>query len=431
MSNYRIIEHKIPCSYIREFPRALANNQEDTLHLAVKQYIPIDNPNPRPGDITIIAAHANGFPKELYEPLWEDLLTTSKKKHSFRIRSIWIADVAHQGASSVLNENLLGNDPGWFDHPRDLTHFINLKRDEMPRPIFGIGHSMGGNNLVNVALFNPRLFTSLILIDPVIQARSAEIQTESKTPNIAQLSTFRRDIWPSRSEATKLFLKSPFYKAWDTRVFDRWVQHGLRELPTSLYPDEQAPKVTLTTTVANEVHTFLRPNYEGYGLSNPTKKINRDTHPDIDPTLPNLAPFYRSEAPRTFARLPELRPSVLYIFGELSDVSGPSNNEAKVAATGIGVGGSGGKAEGRVKGVTIEGVGHLIAMEACERTAEETATWIDSEMVRWKKQEEVWEKEWKSKSLREKQALDEQWKAAMGGDPRAKKRAQGNNGSKL
>ncbi len=33
------------------------------LHLAVKQYIPKSNPNPRPGDVTIIAAHANGFVK--------------------------------------------------------------------------------------------------------------------------------------------------------------------------------------------------------------------------------------------------------------------------------------------------------------------------------------------------------------------------------
>lgn len=436
MSNYRIIEHKIPCSYIREFPHALANNQEDTLHLAVKQYIPIDNPNPRPGDITIIGAHANGFPKELYEPLWEDLLTISKKNHNFRIRSIWIADVAHQGASSVLNEHILGNDPGWFDHPRDLTHFINLKRAEMPRPIFGIGHSMGGNNLVNVALFNPRLFTSLILLDPVVQARTAEILpadpiTGKTTPNIAQLSTFRRDTWPSRTEAATLFLKSPFYKSWDPRVFQKWIDHGLRDCPTALHPNDHPPKVTLTTTVANEVHTFLRPNYTGYGLTNPTLKINRITHPDIDPTLPNLAPFYRSEAPRTFTRLPELRPSVLYIFGELSDVSRPDNNEAKVATTGIGVGGSGGRAEGRVKGVTMEGVGHLIAMEACERTAVETADWIESEVGRWRAQEEEWDREWKGKSLREKQGVTEDWKAAMGGDPRAKKRKSGGGGSKL
>lgn len=34
----------------------------------IKQYIPLDNPDPQLGDVTIVAAHAAGFPKELYEP---------------------------------------------------------------------------------------------------------------------------------------------------------------------------------------------------------------------------------------------------------------------------------------------------------------------------------------------------------------------------
>lgn len=60
---FRIVEHVVPCQYIREYPQATSNEQEDVLHLAVKQYIPFDNPNPQRGDVTIIAAHANGFPK--------------------------------------------------------------------------------------------------------------------------------------------------------------------------------------------------------------------------------------------------------------------------------------------------------------------------------------------------------------------------------
>lgn len=146
MSSYRVVEHKVPCQHLREYPRALAQQEEDVLHLAVKQYIPLDNPNPQPGDVTIIAAHANGFPKELYEPLWEDLIKISGK-HGFRIRSIWMADVAQQGESGVVNEELLGNDPSWFDHSRDLLHLINMKRDQMPRPLIGLGHSMGGAQL--------------------------------------------------------------------------------------------------------------------------------------------------------------------------------------------------------------------------------------------------------------------------------------------
>ena len=146
MSSFRINEHKVLGQYVREYRQATGNSQEDKLYLSVKQYIPHNNPNPEPGDVTVIGAHANGFPKELYEPLWDDLLEQSMKQ-SWRIRSIWIADVAHQGQSGVMNEENLGNDPSWHDHARDLLHLINIKRAEMPRPIIGIGHSMGGAQL--------------------------------------------------------------------------------------------------------------------------------------------------------------------------------------------------------------------------------------------------------------------------------------------
>lgn len=107
--HFRIKEHKIEASHIRGWPRSTATKQEEVLHLAVKQYTPLSNTSPKPGDITIIAAHANGFPKELYEPLWDELLKKSQQ-HGFGIRGIWIADVVHQGWSSVLNEDKLGND---------------------------------------------------------------------------------------------------------------------------------------------------------------------------------------------------------------------------------------------------------------------------------------------------------------------------------
>jgi hypothetical protein len=106
---FRIDEHKIAASHIRGFPRATTSHQNEVLYMAVKQYTPRNNTSPKPGDITIIAAHANGFPKELYEPLWDELLNRCDQ-FGFGIRGIWIADVVHQGWSSVLNEDKLGND---------------------------------------------------------------------------------------------------------------------------------------------------------------------------------------------------------------------------------------------------------------------------------------------------------------------------------
>jgi hypothetical protein len=47
--------------------------------------------------------------KELYEPLFDEILKSSQA-NEFKIRGIWIADVAMQGQSGVLNEKTMGND---------------------------------------------------------------------------------------------------------------------------------------------------------------------------------------------------------------------------------------------------------------------------------------------------------------------------------
>ena len=64
-SYFNIKEHNLEGQYIREYHGALAKNQEDTLFLNIKQYTPLDNSHRRPGAVTIIGAHANGFPKVL------------------------------------------------------------------------------------------------------------------------------------------------------------------------------------------------------------------------------------------------------------------------------------------------------------------------------------------------------------------------------
>lgn len=62
-SVFNIAQHVIEASHIREYARATSHSQDEKLHLHVKQYIPKDNLVPRKGDVTIIGAHANGFPK--------------------------------------------------------------------------------------------------------------------------------------------------------------------------------------------------------------------------------------------------------------------------------------------------------------------------------------------------------------------------------
>ncbi|KAK6594191.1 toxin biosynthesis [Botrytis cinerea] len=391
---FEVKEHILECQHIREYPRATSNTQEDVLHLAIKQYIPRDNPNPQPGDVTIIGAHANGYPKELYEPLWEDVHARAKA-NGFKIRSIWIADLAHEGASSVLNEQLLGNDPSWIDHARDLLHMVNTYRSEMPLPIIGIGHSLGANMLTNLSLMHPRLLTTLIMLDPVIQQYAS---TPFGTISPAQLSTFRRDLWPSRAAAEASFRKSKAYSKWDSRVLDRWCS------------------TTLTTTKHQECFSFMRPSWEAFSEDGKTV-IRPDLIPDLHETSPAKYPLYRPEPINTLLRLPQLRPSVLYIYGATSNVCSPPSRVEKLSMTGTGHGGSGGAKEGKVKEVVLEGIGHLVAQEATQECADALTPWIGQELKRWKREQEEYI-QWTKKSLIEKQTLSEEWKKRVGGPPK-------------
>lgn len=62
MSLFRIQNHTLPASHIREYPRATVDDQEEVLKLAIKQYTPTRTFEARE-QITIIGAHANAFPK--------------------------------------------------------------------------------------------------------------------------------------------------------------------------------------------------------------------------------------------------------------------------------------------------------------------------------------------------------------------------------
>jgi hypothetical protein len=269
---------------------------------------------------------------------------------------------------------------------------------------------------------HPRLITTLILLDPVVHRlrpmdRGHTFHTlTNHIPTTTAASTYRRDLWPSRQDVAESLKKNKFYQTWDPRVLDRWIRYGIRDLPTAIHPlnndntgsqegggNGETP-VTLTTTRHQEVFTFSRP-----GHPDDAGAPNRLTHPDFEKGVTGGYPFYRPEPPATFAMLPHLRPSVLYIFADKSDMCLPLICQDKLDVTGVGVGGSGGVAAGRVKSLRMD-VGHLIPMEAVDETAGHVAGWMESEVRRWGEERKAFQQEWDKKSKAEKMTIDEEWK---------------------
>lgn len=287
---------------------------------------------------------------------------------------------------------------------------INHFRASMPRPIIGVGHSFGGAILCNLAFMHPRLLSTIVLLDPVIQGHASA----PTGPSPAQLSAFRRDYWPSRADAEASFRKSKFYQSWDPRALDQWCEYGIRETPSRLYPNDKSG-VTLSTTKHQECFTFLRPSWEGVSPVG-EEIVNRRMVPDMGKDDLVKYPFYRAEPPTTLSKMATLRPSVLFIVGGESPMSTPSARKQKMDVTGTGLGGSGGAKEGKVAEVVLHGVGHLVAMEATGKCADSAACWIGEQLKVFEEERREY-LEWTRLDLVTKQTLSEEWKKRVGGPP--------------
>lgn len=196
---------------------------------------------------------------------------------------------------------------------------------------------------------------------------------------------------------------------------ERWCQFGVRETPSALYPDEKGA-VTLSTTKHQECFTFMRPSWDAMSEDGKTI-VRKDLVPDMHPDSLDKFPLYRPEPPNTLARLSGLRPGALFIFGADSPMSAPQYQEEKLEITGSGLGGSGGRKEGRVKGISLDGIGHLVAMDAPQKCADAAAAWLGQENKRFVEDRKKYA-EWAKQSLEAKSTFSKEWIKWIGEPPK-------------
>jgi pimeloyl-ACP methyl ester carboxylesterase len=249
----------------------------------------------------------------------------------------------------------------------------------------------------------------MILVDPIIQ--------ESLLPHeqFAKLSTSRRDTWPSREAATAKFKNNPYYQTWDPRILDKWLEFGLRDVPASNKEStSNDTPVTLTTTVAQEVYFYLRPEYYDERLhradDTPAREISSDE---------NKLPLGRPEMLYLYRRLPDISPSTLYVFGKDSPASIPEHRKAKMELTATGIDGNGGAPAGRVHEVLLD-CGHLVAFEKPKECAIACSEFIDKEVGRWEKAEQRRDEVAKKFTREQRVDINEAWRRNLGVEKRGK-----------
>jgi len=180
-----------------------------------------------------------------------------------------------------------------------------------------------------------------------------------------------------------------------------------------MYPDlpsDSAEKpVTLKTTKAQEVWTYMRPAYNQHSPNNELSFEGMHPNDVLEPTYP----FYRPECAQTFQQLPDVKPNALYIFGSKSPFSTPEAIKAKVERTGSGVGGGGKKAEE----VVVEGAGHLVAFEKVKEVGGAIVRFVGRELEKWEGENEEFERKWKTRSRSNRAQIDRLWKEKIGPPP--------------
>ncbi|EIW62380.1 alpha/beta-hydrolase [Trametes versicolor FP-101664 SS1] len=284
-----------------------------------------------PRRLSLIFLHCVASHKETWLPTIEHLFDMDKSASSdaFTLVEAWCMDAPSHGRAAVLNEKLLETYPEgttgvqWARGVQVLLKSGVISGNN----VVGVGHSAGACIVLQSTEGYPldRLpYSSLILIEPGLMTRAmlntVRFDKASPLTRAAEAVRMRKDIWPSRAAAREWLTKRFPYRRWDARVLDLFVEHALRDLPTTAYTDK-GEGVTLAVTQKDEIAGYS--HYE-------------DAFAALD-ALPGLCRAVPTHA----------------IFGSVIDIVPPALHACTIEAS-----------EGGLRSVVrVEGAGHLVVQE--------------------------------------------------------------------
>lgn len=238
---------------------------------------------------------------------------------------------------------------------------VNHFRLSVLHPIIGIGHSVGASQLVSLSLMHPSLFTSLVLIEPIIIRNGLEGGIEK----LALAAIKRSWGWKTRGEAEAYFQK--VWKNWDMRVRVRWVTSAL----VSCDVDKVEGGTELAWTRLQELDSYmdspeLRAVADGVSLEGGKGSVAWTPYP-----------------PQIWERVRDDAVHVLFVCGSESAQHGESVRHHWRDFTGTNEKFWSSGFTRKVQVLEMKDLGHLAPFEAPDRCAEAVATRLDVEMKDW------------------------------------------------
>ncbi|ORX74800.1 alpha/beta-hydrolase [Linderina pennispora] len=182
-------------------------------------------PKPSGYSMTLLLSHANGFHKELWEPVLEQLFSAQSSR-PWSISQAVAIDSYNHGDSAVLNRESVAIEEfsTWFNNASDILAVV--RQLGVRQNVIGIGHSWGAASMLLAEEISPLTFSGLVIADPVL-FNQVELNRNSA---IVKMTMGRRAEWKDEEAARKYFEPHPFFKIWDKRILDLHIKHGLEEV---------------------------------------------------------------------------------------------------------------------------------------------------------------------------------------------------------
>ncbi|KAF9238980.1 hypothetical protein BU15DRAFT_62247 [Melanogaster broomeanus] len=171
----------------------------------------------------------------------------------YMVDEVWAWEAVQHGDSGLINAHNLSGISDWWDDARDIAHFLlsylpeDLETKALPvrlkrlpestsearkehgyrtRKMVVVGHCFGGCTSLRAAVDFPKLFSSIILVDPALIQPYRSI----RDCNIWVLGAFsKRSQWASREDALQLFKTLPFFRTWKPEVLQLYADHALTD----------------------------------------------------------------------------------------------------------------------------------------------------------------------------------------------------------
>jgi lipase len=200
----------------------------------------------------LVFCHATGFHARVFDTTIKNLLN-----HSFDCMSL---DLRGHGSSSISSSNSTKTTPlEWDQFGKDVALFTEQHFMHSKLPVIGVGHSAGASACLSAYLQNPKLFSALILFEPVVY-----IPDWRKIPGPHHLSVLaqkRRRFFQSEEEALTNFSSKLPMKLFHSEVLRDYVVHGL--CPSSDVRDQEDCFVTSPLPESSKKLTLrCKPEFE-------------------------------------------------------------------------------------------------------------------------------------------------------------------------